>query len=85
MRAWERGRGWTGKQLANFCFLVLTLFKKAKKWGGGTWLAQLAEHVTLELRILSSSPMLGIDMDLKLKSLKNFFQIKKKMLKGAMS
>lgn len=27
----------------------------------GAWLAQLVEHLTLELRILSSSPMLGVE------------------------
>ena len=28
----------------------------------GTWLAQLIEHVTLGLRVLSLSPMLGIEI-----------------------
>ena len=36
----------------------------------GAWLAQSEEHVTLDLRIMSSSPMLGIEVILK----KNFFK-----------
>ena len=31
--------------------------KLEKKWG--TWLAQLVEHMTLDLRIVSLSPMFG--------------------------
>ena len=29
---------------------------------GGTWLAQLVECVTLDLRVVSSSPTLGIEI-----------------------
>ena len=29
---------------------------------GGAWLAQLVEHVTLDLRVVNSSPMLGIEI-----------------------
>ena len=28
----------------------------------GTWLAQLVEHVTLDLRVVSSSPMVGVEI-----------------------
>ena len=28
----------------------------------GTWLAQWVEHVTLDLRVVSSSPMLGVEL-----------------------
>lgn len=28
----------------------------------GTWLAQLAEHATLDLRVLNSSPMLSVEL-----------------------
>jgi len=31
---------------------------------GGTWLAELAEHVTLDLRVMSSSPTLGVELTL---------------------
>ena len=30
--------------------------------GLGAWLAQLVEHVTLELWVVSSSPMLGVEI-----------------------
>ena len=32
---------------------------------GGTWLAQLVEHATLDLGVVRLSPMLGIDITLK--------------------
>ena len=35
----------------------------------GSWLAQLVEQVTLDLRVVKFSPMLGIEI-LKIKSLK---------------
>ena len=28
----------------------------------GTWLAQLVEHVTFDLRVVGSSPMLGVEI-----------------------
>ena len=28
----------------------------------GAWLAQLKEHVTLDLKVMSLSPMLGVEM-----------------------
>lgn len=32
---------------------------------GGTWLAQLQEHMTLGLRVVNSSPILGVVITLK--------------------
>ena len=32
---------------------------------GGTWLAQLEEHVTFDLRVVRSSPTLGAEITLK--------------------
>ena len=34
---------------------------------GAAWLAQWAEHVTLDVRVMSSGPMLGVDPTLKKK------------------
>jgi len=34
--------------------------KRYKIWG--TWLSQLVEHMTLDLRIMSSGPTLGIEI-----------------------
>ena len=33
----------------------------------GAWLAQLVEHVTLDLQVVNSSPMLNIELTLKKK------------------
>lgn len=44
-----------------------TIFQKVKR--GGTWLAHSAEHATLDLGVVSSSPMSGVDY-LKIKSFK---------------
>jgi len=33
-----------------------------KNLSRGTWLAQSAEHATLDLTVLSSSPMLGVEI-----------------------
>ena len=30
--------------------------------GGGTWLAQCTKHGTLDLRVVSSSPILGVEI-----------------------
>ena len=35
-------------------------FKKHSNMGA--WLAQLVEHVTLDLRVVSSSPTLGLEL-----------------------
>ena len=41
---------------------MFTMFV-SKVWGSGdTWLAQSAEHVTLDLRVVSLSPTLGVKM-----------------------
>ena len=32
------------------------------QWEGGVWLAQSVEHATLDLWVVSSSPMLGIEI-----------------------
>ena len=37
--------------------------KKIIWWG--TWLAQSEEHMSLDLRVVSSSPMLGVEITLK--------------------
>ena len=29
---------------------------------GGAWMARLAEHTNLDLRVMSSSPMLGVEI-----------------------
>ena len=34
----------------------------------GAWLAQSEEHVSLDLGVVSSSPMLGVEITLKIKS-----------------
>ena len=34
----------------------------AKKCSRGSWLAQLVEHETLDLRVVSSSPMLCVEI-----------------------
>ena len=36
-------------------------------WSGGAWLAQLEEHATLDLGVVSSSPMLSVKITLKKK------------------
>ena len=35
-------------------------------WSGGAWLAQSVEHVTLDLEVVGSSPMLGVEITLKI-------------------
>ena len=37
--------------------------------GGGTWLIQWVQHATLDLRIMSSSPTLGIEPTLEKKKM----------------
>lgn len=37
---------------------------------GGAWLAQLVEHMTIDLEVVISSPLLGVEIYLKMKSLK---------------
>ena len=37
------------------------LFKKKKIEKRGAWLAQSTEHMTLNLRVMSSSPTLGVE------------------------
>lgn len=39
----------------------------------GAWLAQLGEHMTLNLRVMNSGPMLGVEITLKEKEEKNFY------------
>ena len=39
---------------------MITNLIKTQSWG--TWLALSVEHVTLDLGVLSSSPMLGIEL-----------------------
>ena len=39
----------------------------------GTWLSQSVEHATPDLGVMSSSPMLGIEITLKNKIFKNNF------------
>ena len=41
----------------SICILTLSIKKKKSK---GTWLAQSVEHPTLDLWVVSSSPMLGM-------------------------
>ena len=36
----------------------------------GAWLAQLVEHATLDLRVVSLNPMLDVEITLKIKSLR---------------
>ena len=42
------------------CFLSNVSFKITKE--RGLWLAQLIQHVTLDLGVISSSPMLGVEV-----------------------
>jgi len=37
-------------------------------WKGGTWLAQSVDHATLDLKVMSLSPTLGVEPTLKNKS-----------------
>ena len=46
------------------CVLERTLGKKYKIYQGA-WLAQSVEHVTLDLRVMCSSPTLGLELALK--------------------
>jgi len=39
----------------------LNISQLFKNKNTGTWLAQSAEHVALDVRVMSSSPMLGIE------------------------
>ena len=50
-----------------FSFLVCTEVAVwfLKTWRLGAWQAQYLEHATFDLRIVSSSPMLGIEPTLK--------------------
>ena len=43
---------------------IMQLLKKQDR---DTWLAQLVQHATLDLRVLCSSPMLSVEMTLKKK------------------
>ena len=43
----------------------------------GTWLAQLVEHVTLDLRVMRSSPGMGIELTKNIKN-KNIYIIMKR-------
>ena len=47
------------------CYIVAVNATKAK--GRGLWLAQPVEHVTLNLRVVNLSPMLGMKPTLKKK------------------
>ena len=40
-----------------------TEYSSIDEWGA--WLAQSVKHVTLDLRVVSSSPMLGIELTFK--------------------
>ena len=44
---------------------------KAMSWG--TWLVQLVEHMTLDFRVVSPSPMLGVELTLKKKTKKKVY------------
>ena len=48
---------WAGQYVIS---LMFTLFISVKD--GGAWLAQLEEHATLDLRVVSWSPMLGVEI-----------------------
>ena len=57
----------------NSAFLSTCLGPRYSAWGcsesvgwRGTWLAQSVERVTLDLRIVSLSPMLGVEVTLKI-------------------
>ena len=51
------------------------VYRKSKKYKNirieGAWLAQLVEHATLDLGVMSSSSMLGIELMLKNKAYQN--------------
>ena len=48
---------------AQFCCEPKTALKIELDWG--TWLAQSVEHVTLDLRVVSSCPTLGVKITYK--------------------
>jgi len=43
---------------------------KENNWFWGAWLAQSEEHVTLDLRVMSSSSALGVEITKKINKLK---------------
>ena len=52
-----------------YAFLVKNIFIKNSIWRAlrtrdlwGTWLAQLEEHMTLDFKVVSSSPILGVEI-----------------------
>ena len=49
---------------------VLSLNRKG--WFQGTWLAQSVKHATPNLKIMSSSPMLGVEITKKRKERQSF-------------
>ena len=49
----------------NVSFKLKILCKVFRNDSWGTWLAQLVEHMTFDLGVVSSSPVLGIEITLK--------------------
>ena len=47
-------------KIAKFMFFILSQLKSVLIWG--VWLAHLVEHVTVDLRVVSLSPMLGVEI-----------------------
>ena len=41
---------------------AMEYYSALKRKEGGAWLAQLVEHVTLDPRVVSLSPMLGVEV-----------------------
>lgn len=44
---------------------IRNIFKNFNAWLRGTWLAQSGDPVTLDLEVVSLSPMLGVEITLK--------------------
>ena len=56
----EQGSG--NRFVSEACFLLLLFLLIRKFTSGGTWLARLVERVTLDLEVVSLSPMLGVEI-----------------------